>query len=220
MHTTKDGYFESCAVVTEGEEDRLYVVVRRLVNGDYVRYVERMGTMSAATLEESFYVDSGLTYRGVPVSTLQGLNHLEGCTVAVLGDGAVMPPQKVKNGKITLPEEHSVIHVGLPITAELQTLPIAIQLNDGSYGRGHTANINKAWLQVYRSSGIWVGPSFEELTENKQRTDEPYGAPPNAVTGTVAVLTTPSWKDEGKVCVRQADPLPLKITGLTVDLAG
>lgn len=220
VHTTKDGYFESCAVVTEGEEDRLYVVVRRLVNGAYVRYVERMGTMSAATLEESFYVDSGLTYRGVPVSTLQGLNHLEGCTVAVLGDGAVMPPQKVKNGKITLPEEHSVIHVGLPITAELQTLPIAIQLNDGSYGRGHTANINKAWLQVYRSSGIWVGPSFEELTENKQRTDEPYGAPPNAVTGTVAVLTTPSWKDEGKVCVRQADPLPLKITGLTVDLAG
>lgn len=220
VHTTKDGYFESCAVVTEGEEDRLYVVVRRLVNGAYVRYVERMGTMSAATLEESFYVDSGLTYRGVPVSTLQGLNHLEGCTVAVLGDGAVMQPQKVENGKITLPEEHSVIHVGLPITAELQTLPIAIQLNDGSYGRGHTANINKAWLQVYRSSGIWVGPSFEELTENKQRTNEPYGAPPNAVTGTVAVLTTPSWKDEGKVCVRQADPLPLKITGLTVDLAG
>lgn len=220
VHTTKDGYFESCAVVTEGEEDRLYVVVRRLVNGAYVRYVERMGTMSAATLEESFYVDSGLTYRGVPVSTLQGLNHLEGCTVAVLGDGAVMQPQKVENGKITLPEEHSVIHVGLPITAELQTLPIAIQLNDGSYGRGHTANINKAWLQVYRSSGIWVGPSFEELTENKQRTNEPYGALPNAVTGTVAVLTTPSWKDEGKVCVRQADPLPLKITGLTVDLAG
>ncbi len=272
MHSTKDGAFESCAVVTEGEEDRLYVVVRRLVNGAYVRYVERMGTMSAATLEESFFVDSGLTYRGVPVSTLQGLNHLEGCTVAVLGDGAVMPPQvmppqKVKNGKITLPEEHSVIHVGLPITAELQTLPIAVQLNDGSYGRGHTANINKAWLQVYRSSGIWVGPSFEELTENKQRTDEPFGAPPNAgrghtaninkawlqvyrssgiwvgpsfeeltenkqrtdepfgappnaVTGTVAVLTTPSWKDEGKVCVRQADPLPLKITGLTVDLAG
>ena len=99
-------------------------------------------------------------------------------------------------------------------------MPIAVQLNDGSYGRGHTANINKAWLQVYRSSGIWVGPSFEELTENKQRTDEPFGAPPNAVTGTVAVLTTPSWKDEGKVCVRQADPLPLKITGLTVDLAG
>ena len=220
VHSTKDGAFESCAVVTEGEEDRLYVVVRRLVNGAYVRYVERMGTMSAATLEESFFVDSGLTYRGVPVSTLQGLNHLEGCTVAVLGDGAVMPPQKVKNGKITLPEEHSVIHVGLPITAELQTLPIAVQLNDGSYGRGHTANINKAWLQVYRSSGIWVGPSFEELTENKQRTDEPFGAPSNAVTGTVAVLTTPSWKDEGKVCVRQADPLPLKITGLTVDLAG
>lgn len=220
MHTTKDGYFESCAVVTEGEEDRLYVVVRRLVNGAYVRYVERMGTMSAATLEESFYVDSGLTYRGVPVSTLQGLNHLEGCTVAVLGDGAVMPPQKVKNGKITLPEEHSVIHVGLPITAELQTLPIAIQLNDGSYGRGHTANINKAWLQVYRSSGIWVGPSFEELTENKQRTDEPYGCSAECRDRHCCRADNAFLEGRGKGLRKAGDPPPLKITGLTVDLAG
>src|SRR4051812_6123604 len=37
-----DGLFESCAVVAEGSEDVLYVVVQRTVGGVSVRYVERL----------------------------------------------------------------------------------------------------------------------------------------------------------------------------------
>lgn len=220
VHTTVNGAFESLAVVTEDEEDRLYLVVRRLIGGTYRRYIERMGQFAVSEPQEGFFVDSGLTYRGKPTDKLSGLSHLEGCTVAILGDGAVLPQQVVKDGAIELHEEHSIIHVGLPITAELQTLPIALALNDGSYGRGHTVNINKAWLQVYRSSGVWVGPTFDKLTEFKQRTTEPYGVPPEEISDTIAVLTTPTWRDQGQLCVRQYDPLPLKITGLTADIAG
>ena len=42
-----DGVFESVARVREGTEDAVYVVVRRTINGDTVRYVERMANRLA-----------------------------------------------------------------------------------------------------------------------------------------------------------------------------
>lgn len=219
QHVTEGGSFESVACVTEGDEDRLYAVVRRIINGNLVRYIERMGPKQYGDTENAFCVDCGVTYEGEEVSSLRGLDHLEGETVNILADGGVMPTQVVKDGRIKLAHPAKHIHIGIPITADMSTLPMAISLQDGSYGRGHSININKVWLQVYQSSGIWVGPTFEKLTEFKQRTDEPFGTPPTPVTGQVSVLTTPSWRDQGQVCVRQTDPLPLTITGLCSEVA-
>lgn len=41
-HDTVNGAFESVAVVPEGDEDILYAVVRRTINGATVRFIERM----------------------------------------------------------------------------------------------------------------------------------------------------------------------------------
>ena len=73
-----DGAIESVCVVAEGSEDVLYVVARRTVNGRTVRYVERLRTRVFTKLADAFFVDSGLTYSGAPVTTLTGLWHLEG----------------------------------------------------------------------------------------------------------------------------------------------
>lgn len=219
QHVTEGGSFESVACVTEGDEDRLYAVVRRLINGNVVRYIERMGPKQYGDTENAFCVDCGVTYEGEEVSSIRGLDHLEGETVNILADGGVMPSQVVTEGRIELSRPAKHVHIGIPITADMSTLPMALSLQDGSYGRGHSININKVWLQVYQSSGIWVGPTFEKLTEFKQRTDEPFGTPPTPVTGQVSVLTTPSWRDQGQVWVRQTDPLPLTITGLCSEVA-
>lgn len=219
QHVTEGGFFETVACVTEGDEDRLYAVVRRIINGKVVRYIERMGPKQYGDIENAFCVDCGVTYEGEAVSSLRGLDHLEGEVVNILADGGVMPSQVVKDGRIQLAHPVKHIHIGIPITADMSTLPMAVALQDGSYGRGHSININKVWLQVYQSSGIWVGPTFDKLTEFKQRTDEPFGTPPTPVTGQISVMTTPTWRDQGQVCVRQTDPLPLAITGLCSEIA-
>ena len=62
------------------------MVVRREVAGETTRYVERMAPRSAG-----FFVDAGVRYSGDPhVSFSDGLSHLEGKTVSVLADGAVL----------------------------------------------------------------------------------------------------------------------------------
>lgn len=218
QHDT-DGVFESCAVVAEGGEDVLYVVVRRTINGQSKRYVERMASRQFVDPADAFFVDCGATYSGAPATTISGLDHLEGKTVSILADGAVHPQRTVTGGAVTLYQAASKVQVGLPITADLKTLPVALQLQDGSFGQGHVKNVNKAWLRVYRSSGIFVGPDADNLTEAKQRTTEPYGTAPALKTEEIQLMLTPSWGDSGQVLVRQKDPLPLTVVSLTTEVA-
>lgn len=216
QHDT-DGTFESCCVVSEGNEDVLYVVVKREIDGEEVRYVERMASRQFANPADAFFVDCGLTYTGTPVDEISGLGHLEGKTVSILADGAVHPQRVVTDGAITLDVNASKIHIGLPITADLQTLPLAYE--GEAFGQGRYKNVNQCWLRVFRSSGIFVGPSPNELVAAKQRTTEPYGAPPDLKSQEIDVMLTPTWADSGSVYVRQSDPLPLTVVSMTLEVS-
>lgn len=217
QHDT-DGSFESITVVAEGNEDALYAIVQRTLNGVSKRYVERMASRLFSTQADAFFVDAGLTYSGAPATTISGLSHLEGKTVSILADGAVHPQRVVTSGSITLDQAASKVQVGLPIQSDLQTLPFVAQV-DGSFGQGRYKNVNKAWLRVYRSSGIFVGPSATALVEAKQRTTEIYGTPPALKSEEIQVMLTPSWADSGQVFIRQSDPLPLTIVSLSLEVA-
>jgi len=217
QHDTKGGEFESIAAVAEGEEDSLYAVVKRQVNGQAVRYIERMRSRVFVDQADAFFVDSGLTYNGPAVSTLSGLGHLEGEEVAILIDGAVHPRRVVSGGSIDLDVPGSVIHVGLPITADVQTLPLAFEAQ--GMGQGRVKNVNKVWLRVFRSSGIFTGPGPERLTEAKQRTTENWGQPPALKTEEIEIMIESDWTDSGSVFVRQNDPLPLTIVSMSLEVS-
>ena len=306
QHET-DGIFESCTAVAEGVEDRLYVIVKRTINGNTVRYVERMASREFSDLTQAFFVDCGLTYDGtnatattvtvsggttwgpseeltitassaifqypssstpptdindaivmtdsagnkyrlriigtssttvatarvdvtLPVAlrntattvwafardTVGGLSHLEGKTVSILADGAVQPQETVSGGSVTIDRAAVVIHVGLPYKSDLQTLPAVMSL-DG-YGQGRYKNVNKAYIRVFKSSGIFIGPTADRLVEAKQRTTEPYGTPPSLKSDEIDVDLKPAWRAGGQVYLRQADPLPLTVVGLTLEV--
>jgi hypothetical protein len=217
QHDT-DGDFESICVVAEGTEDALYCVVKRTVDGNTVRYVERMADRLFGDQENAYFVDCGLTYDGAPSDTLSGLDHLEGKTVSILVDGAVHPRRVVTSGEVSLDVEGSVVHIGLPITSDLGTLPLAMGI-DNAFGQGRYKNINKVYLRVYRSSGIFVGPTVDELVEAKQRTIEDYGVPPALKSEEIEVVTRNAWDDSGQIFVRQVDPLPLTVVSMTMEVA-
>jgi hypothetical protein len=219
-HHDTQGTFESVACVAEGSEDVLYAVINRTINGSTVRYVERMASRIIDPADSStwFFVDAGVTQTfGSPVTNISGLTWLEGATVAVLADGGEQSQKTVTGGAITLDHAASVITVGLPITADLQTLPAILQLD--AFGQGRMKNINKAWVKVFQASGIFVGPDVNNLTEIKQRTTEPWGSPPSLQSAELMVLTTPQWQENGQSFIRQQRPLPLSVVGLTMEVA-
>jgi len=212
-----DGLFESVCSIPEGTEDAVYMIVQREVEGRDVRYIERLHTRQVPSIEDAFFVDSGLTYSGSPTSAVGGLWHLEGREVAILGDGAVRPRSTVTGGQVSLDFPASTVHVGLPITADAQTLPATLEIEAG--GQGIQRNVNNARLRVNESSAIFLGPTFERLVEFKQRTVEPYGSPPDLISDFIEVTVEPEWNGGGQICIRQPEPLPVTISSLVLDVA-
>ena len=218
-HATVNGTIESVTVVPEGDEDIVYLVVLREINGNLVRYIERMHERRFSRLSDAWHVDCGGEYLGEETAQINGLSWLEGQTVSIFADGCVLPQRVVTNGAVTLTQPSRHVIVGLPITADLQTLPVAVQLQDGSYGMGHMKNVDDVYLRVHRSSGVFVGPDFDNLVEYKQRTTERYGSPPELMSKEIALAAIAQWNDSGQICVRQKDPLPLTIVSVCWDLA-
>ena len=161
--------------------------------------------------------DTAISTFEVARNTIEGLNYLEGKDLNILADGAVHPQKKVISGKIVLNRAASVVHLGLPYNSDLQTLPLTLQTE--AFGQGRVKNVNHVWLRVLESSGIFAGPSVDKLVEAKQRTTEPYGFPPNLKTQDIKIMLTPTWQDNAQIYIRQADPLPLTIVGLTIEVA-
>lgn len=212
------GSIESACVVAEGDEDIVYVEVMRTVNGQAVRFVERMNERQYTDLKECVYVDCAGTYRGEAKKEITGLTWLEGETVSILADGAVEPQQVVKDGKITLTYPAEIVHVGLPFTADMKTLPVAMALQDGSYGSGHKKNVREIFFRVVNSSGTQAGPSFDKLSEYPSRSTEFAGNVPEPITDEIGFQIQPQWSQSGQVCVRQKYPLPLRIVSMTTVL--
>lgn len=214
-----NGIVESCAVIPESNLDVLYLVVRRTVGGVSRRYIERLSPRFFAAQEDAFFVDSGLTYDSTPTLSLSGLWHLEGQTVSILADGAVVPDQVVTDGEITLTTAASVIHVGLGYTSRMKTLPLALETVQ-AVGQGVPKNINEVYIRVAQSSLLEAGPTFDDLRENQARAvSVPYGTPPPLVTGEIVLSIDPDWSADGSVCIQQDKPLPLTVVAMALDVA-
>lgn len=218
QHTT-DGFVESVAVVSEGNEDVLYLLVRRTVNARSVRYVERLQSRVFVDQADAFFLDSALTYDGAPVTSLSGLWHLDGREVHILADGAVHPTRTVVGGAITLIGPASTVHVGLPYNSDLVTLPAAME-QVAAMGQGSTKNVNGVAVRVAQSSIVKAGPTLTDLTEYPARNvADPYGSPPALRTGELRFDISPDWNSDGSVCLRQDAPLPLTVLSIALDVA-
>ena len=216
QHTT-DGLFESCCCVAEGGEDVLYVVVQRTINSRQVRSIERLHTRQFTNQEDAFFVDCGLSYSGTATTTITGLWHLEGRSVVALADGAVVDGLTVTAGTVELPALASVVHVGLVINAELQTLPVSYQ-TDEAFGQGVVKDVNKVHLRVSRSGAMHVGPTGGRMVEAKRRTTESYGEAPALRTGWDHLNVAPKWDDDAGVTVQMRTPLPLTVLAMVLDV--
>jgi hypothetical protein len=217
QHTTAGGKFVSVCNIGGSTEDKLYAVIER--GGQY--YVEIMESRDKSTnVEDQFFVDSGITYEGEPTDEISGLEHLEGYTVAILADGNVLPKRTVENGKVLLGNKYKKVHVGLPIDAEIKTLPIDFTAQDGTY-LSRKKRIATVTLLLKDSRGGLFGMKENELNEFKWRSNEAYGEPISLQTGKFKVTIKSATYDETQqIIIKQPDPLPMTVLSLIPEIEG
>lgn len=207
-----DGEFESVAVIREGNRDAVYFVIKRVIDGNTVRYVERMEPRYDDVAENAFFVDSGLTYSGTATTAISGLDHLEGETVVAVADGNVVENLTVTSGAITLPTAASLVQIGLPYVSEAKTL---ILDNTETTLQGRKKNVASVSMRILNSRGGWVGPTTDDMIEIKPRFDSDGYDPIALKSYEQGVAITADWNDNGQIVVQQPDPLPMAITAIT-----
>jgi hypothetical protein len=209
----------SVTSIREGNEDALYLLVRRTINGQSRQYIERLHSRQFTDVADAFFVDCGLSFAGNPPSkTFTGLGHLEGEAVAVLADGSVIEGLTVTGGEITLPTAASKVHVGLPYTAEIENLPPAIDLQDVGSGRGRPHAVSKVRVQVEKTRGIEIAGAdriFYPYVNTPADLSQPFAMK----TGMIDVTVGAGWNSDGTVVIRQRYPLPMTVLGISPELS-
>lgn len=204
-HQTQ-GIFESVAVIAEGNEDAVYVIVRRDVQGVQRRYIERFASRTG--YDGSWFLDSALRYSGPPATTFSGLGHLEGKTVAIVGDGSVLPNAVVQGGSVTVAHAVSEALIGLSYDCDLCTLNV--DLGQPTM-QGKKVKIPSVTVRVEATRGLHAGPDLEHLTEIKERGFQLMGEPIMPFTGDQRVTLDSTWSAGGRTWIRQMYPLPASI---------
>ena len=226
QHTTQ-GNFESITSVTEGDRDAVYVIVKRNINGNDVRYVERLEPRETVIASDAFYVDSGLTYSGAAATIISGLDHLEGEIVKILADGYTVPDQTVTSGQITLLRAAEKVQIGLGYTPTIELLDVDTPTQSETL-KAQSVSVSKVTIEVENSRGGFVGArndldgSHGTMSEIKPRFDADGYDPIALRTYKQEVIIEPQWSKGGGVRIEQRDPLPLSILSVIpqIDIGG
>lgn len=165
---------------------------------------------------------------GYAVDEFSGLSHLEGKDVSIFADGYVVgspnnsayPVYTVTDGSVTIPTPAVKVHIGLPYLADIETLDI--DTVEGEPVADRKQLVTNVSFELSNTRGLFVGPEeptgsdpLEHLTEMKLDGYIEYDDPIALLTGKASVTIQANWSQGGSVFIRQADPLPATLVGIT-----
>lgn len=208
-----EGSYESVAVIpaSDGSYEVWTVVSRN--TGRFVEYFKAPDHY-VDDIEDSFFVDSGLTYDGAPATTISGLDHLEGEEVTILADGAPVPSQTVSSGQITLSSAASKVHVGLPYTAKFKSLRLE-QSTSQTMIQTKPVKVRSVTVRLKDTLGCKIGPTFDDMItmpfrEGDDKMDETTGLH----SGDRTLSFDRGWQKGPQVCLMHDQPLPITVLAL------
>lgn len=209
-HST-DGQVKSVCVIEADQGSEVWFAVYR--NGK--TRIEKMAPPFEGESPDDIscaYLDSYMSYEGAPVDTLSNLDHLEGKTVRILGDGYYLQDRVVEDGSITLERECSKIVVGLPYKWKVRPM----KLEGGSpsgFAQGKKKKVESLILRLERSAGISYKIANDNLTVllETRKYGENFGSPIQLISGDEFVKLPPSWDRDGQFELEGDSPFPVTI---------
>lgn len=162
------GKIEAVAAVQEGDEDIIYLVVKREINGVTVRNVEYLAKNPAKSNNPDDYImlDNAIEYSAAEKSggtTEIDAAELAGEKVTVIGDGRTYSGLTVsEDSTVTLPATVQHAFIGLPYRSIVELPNVEIKTGDGTM-QGRKKQISNCILRLSNSLGGMVGPDINTM---------------------------------------------------------
>lgn len=218
IHET-DGYFESCCSIPGDEQDEVYFVVQRKVNGETKRYIEML-SHETTDIKLPLCLDSLLYYAvSTAISSVSGLDHLEGKSVSVIADGAYRGEFTVSGGKIALGTAATTVVAGLNYKSTFESLDIPVPRQDGtSFAR--KKKISRIVVKLRNSYSGKVGINgTDRLTRINMQKPGAIGAPAALYTTDYHIEPAGGYEYEAHVDIVQDEPYPLNVLAFVAEVA-
>jgi len=202
------------------DRDEIWVIVKRDINGVPKRYVEFLERdfETGESQEDAYYSDSLITYDGAAATTLTGLDHLEGETIKVWSDGAIVADKTVASGSITLAIAAQVVQMGLGFTHTLKTLKV-LTGNPAGTPLGKKKRIYGLTFDLLNSHTLKFGPDTDDLTSKDFRViSDPMDAGAPLFTGEQFVEFPGDWDGDPRIVVESDDPTPFTLLALAPEI--
>jgi hypothetical protein len=221
-----DGFIEAVCVLPSQNDDIVYIVVRRVINGQTVRHVERL-TVSSETEDGdgSFLVDSSVRFTtgGGQTTTITGLQHLSGKQVVAKGGSS--DPAKLytvsPSGQITIDNPVTSIVVGLPYEARFRSVKLAYGTASGT---ALTQKKRVDHLAIVANNaapdGISIGRNFSNMTRLSKLFKGRVLSAGEIVPQYDYDATSfgGAWDSDCRVCIKCVSPYPAHILGMVVTM--
>ena len=166
--------------------------------------------------QEQLFLDSAVCFSSSEgIGTLAGLEHLEGQAVYALADGLVQGPFTVSGGYVTLPNPAKTVYVGLAYEAKLVTLPLELNLTDGT-SRDRKRRAVGVILLLADSRGGFVGPEGGKLDELVYAPQTDYTHPPSLQDVLCEKVFSSNHQLLKGVEFKQTQPLPVTLLNIIV----
>ncbi len=193
------------------------------LEGDYIdatswdSHLLGSGTYQYSTGVESAdvgtYVEDGILY--TTDDTFGKLWHLEGETVSLLGDGNEETGLVVTNGEVTSASKYGRVHVGIPYTSRIKTLPLE---TPNSQFAGKFRSINQVVLKLKDTRQVRLGLSESTISEFAIREDsEGWNQATSLFSGDGKYEPTVHTDKAGQVIVEVTAPVPCTIQGIGME---
>jgi hypothetical protein len=147
-------------------------------------------------------------------NAFSGLDHLEGKTVSVLGDGTVHPDVVVSSGAVTLTDYYNKVHIGLPYVSKLKPMKLEVPLQGGT-ARTKTKRIHSIVFSFFNSLGCKFGIDEGTETISFRKTTDVAGEAVPLFTGEKVETFSAGYELNGDIYVEQDQPLPLTVRSIT-----
>jgi hypothetical protein len=213
-HSMSSDILSGC-VLPSDDEDEIWFLTDRTIDGSSVRCVEKLAPRLYDTKSDCHYVDCGIFYDDVP-ATVFNVSHLIGETVSILADGVVITPQVVSSGgTITLTTPASKVHIGKSYTPQVSPMRLDSSTNKGTT-HGSIKKLPELVLSVMDSSGVKYGDSLTNLYDADLTSPELINKSDftGLFTGDVTVHQDGGFSIDDSIIVTSSDPLPLTVRAI------
>jgi hypothetical protein len=218
------GKIEAVAAVQEGDEDIIYLVVKREINGVTVRNIEYLAKNPAKSNNPDDYImlDNAIEYSAAEKSSGEteiDAAELAGEKVTVIGDGRMYSGLTViQDGTVTLPAAVQHAFIGLPYRSIVELPNVEIKTGDGTM-QGRKKQISNCILRLSNSLGGMVGPDIN--TMDLMNFDEQNAVSDIKLFTGDKHMTLPigGFNNEGRVIIVTDEPYPFNLLAVVREVS-